>query len=116
MQGTTRIAFGTELCDFTTPHACLPMHRIPIKRITLAVLCAAPMAASAQEGITLKPQRSLLSLPAAREEPVPVFIEADRLEGHTEKEAQAEGNVQLRRAGQSVFADKLRYDSELQQL
>ena len=93
------------------------MHRIPINRITLAVLCAAPMAASAAEdGIALKPQRSLLSLPAARDEPVPVFIEADRLEGHTEKEAQATGNVQLRRAGQSVFADKLRYDTELQQL
>jgi LPS-assembly protein len=91
------------------------MHRIPIKRITLSVLCAMPMASAAQEGIALKPQRSLLSLPAARDEPVPVFIEADRLEGHNEKEAQAEGNVQLRRSGQSVFADKLRYDSELQE-
>ena len=93
------------------------MHRIPIKRVTLAVLCTIPMVASAaEEGLILKPQRSLLPLPAAREEPVPVFIEADRLEGQTEKEARAEGNVQLRRSGQSVYADKLRYDSQLQEV
>src|SRR6185503_9611388 len=51
----------------------------------------------------------------AREEPIPVFIEADKLEGHSEKEAQAEGNVQLRRLGQAVFADRLRYDASLQE-
>jgi LPS-assembly protein len=114
------------------------MHRIPIKRITLAVICALPMVAAAAEegilpipaaaaeagapatpaaaddGITLKPQRSLLALPP-RDEPVPVFIEADKLEGHTAKEAQAEGNVQLRRHGQSVFADRLRYDAQQQE-
>jgi LPS-assembly protein len=102
------------------------MHRIPIKRITLAVICAVPMLAAAaddgatptltvaDDGITLKPQRSLLALPP-RDEPVPVFIEADRLEGHTDKEAQAEGNVQLRRHGQSVFADRLRYDAQQQE-
>jgi LPS-assembly protein len=87
------------------------MHRIPIRRVTLAVLCVTPIAAvAAEDGIALKPQRSLMSLPAAREEPVPVFIEADRLEGTTEKEAHAEGNVQLRRSGQAVFADRLDYD------
>ena len=92
------------------------MHRTPIRRLTLAVICALPAAAGAQEGIRLKPERSLLSLPAAREEPVPVFIEADKLQGHGEKEAQAEGNVQLRRLGQAVFADRLRYDASLQEL
>ncbi|MDB5865258.1 MAG: organic solvent tolerance protein [Betaproteobacteria bacterium] len=92
------------------------MHRIPKKRITFAVLCAMPMlATAAEDGIILKPQRSLLSLPAAREEPIPVFIEADTLEGQTDKEARAEGNVQLRRAGQSVFADRLTYDAQRQE-
>jgi LPS-assembly protein len=94
-----------------------PMQRTPIKRITYAVLCAAPLASfAAEEGITLKPQRSLLSLPAARDEPTPVFIEADRLEGVGEKEARAEGNVQLRRSGQAVFADRVNYDSERQEV
>src|SRR5829696_8696525 len=93
------------------------MQRTPIKRITFAVLCATPIASfAAEDGISLKPQRSLLSLPAAREEPIPVFIEADRLEGTTEKEAKAEGNVQLRRSGQAVFADRLYYDAEREEL
>src|SRR5688572_29026987 len=116
---TTRIALAGELCDFSTH---VPMHRIRRKHITLAVLCALPLAAKAEdaakpgEGIQLKPSRSLLSLPAAREEPVPVFIEADRLEGETEKEARAEGNVELRRLGQSVYADRLRFDTPRQEL
>ena len=98
------------------------MHRTPRKRISLAVLCALPLAAQAEEaikpeaGIQLKPARSLLSLPGAREESVPVFIEADKLQGHADKEAEAEGNVQLRRQGQSVFADRLRFDASTQQL
>ncbi|MGZ5142139.1 MAG: LPS-assembly protein LptD [Burkholderiales bacterium] len=98
------------------------MHRTQTKRITLAVLCALPLVsqaeegASTQEGIKLKPERSLLSLPPERDESVPVFIEADRLRGHSEKETEAEGNVQLRRSGQSVFADRLRFESPQQEL
>jgi LPS-assembly protein len=41
---------------------------------------------------------------------VPVFLEADRLRGHTEREIEAEGHVKLRRRGQAVDADWLRYD------
>ncbi len=92
------------------------MHRNPIKQITLAVLCALPIAAAADEGISLKPQRSLLALPPAQNEALPVFIEADKLEGNTEKEARAQGNVQLRRQGQLIFADELRYDAAAQEL
>src|SRR4051812_25734046 len=89
------------------------MHRTPTKRITLAVLCAMPLAALAQEeGIRLKPQRSLLTLPASREEPTPVFIEADRVEGRGDKEAEAEGNVVLRRQNQIIYADKLLYGAD----
>ena len=105
------------------------MQRTPIKRITYAVLCAAPIAALAadegpalqaqrqsEDGIILKPQRSLMSLPVTREEPTPVFIEADRLEGVGDKEARAEGNVQLRRAGSAVFADRVQYDAVSQEV
>jgi LPS-assembly protein len=97
------------------------MHRTSRTRITLAVLCALPLASKAQEGATqdsikLKPELSLLALPPRTEESVPVFIEADRLRGHTETEADAEGNVELRRLGQSVFADRLHYDMPRQEL
>ena len=91
------------------------MHRIPIRRITLAVLCVVPMAAPAEEGIRLKPQRSLLSLPPVRDEPAPIFMEADRLQGHAEKETEAEGNVRVRRLGQTFSADSVRYEAPTQQ-
>src|SRR5687767_4876683 len=84
---------------------------ILIRRITLVVLCVAPIAAHAEEGIQLKTQRSLITLPAARNDPSTVFMEADRLEGHSEKETTAEGNVRVRRLGQSFSADWVRYDS-----
>jgi LPS-assembly protein len=95
------------------------MHRTRTARITLAVLCLVPLvpvAAHAEEGIQLKPQRSLLSLPPARDEPAPIFMEADRVQGHAEKETEAEGNVSMRRLGQSFSADWMRYDAPAQQL
>ena len=46
---------------------------------------------------------------AGSDEEVPVFIEADRIEGTQGLEVEAEGNVVLRRRGQAVFADQLRY-------
>lgn len=79
-------------------------------RVALAVLCSLPLAAAAQEGLQLKSQPSLMLAPPARTNDGPVFIEADRIKGHSEKETEAEGNVRLRRSGQAVFADWLRYD------
>jgi LPS-assembly protein len=98
------------------------MPRTPRKRVTLAVLCALPLTTQAEEGpapqdgMPLKAERSLTSVPAARAEPGPVFIEADQLQGHTEQEAIAEGNVQLRRSGQLILSDRLRYEAPQQQL
>ena len=92
------------------------MHRIRMRRITLAVLCVVPMAATAEEGIRLKPQRSLLSLPPAKDEAAPIFMEADRLQGHAEKETEAQGNVHVRRLGQTFSADSVRYEAPTQQL
>ncbi|HET7597560.1 MAG TPA: LptA/OstA family protein, partial [Burkholderiales bacterium] len=72
--------------------------------------CAIPLAATAQEGLQLKPQHALGLAPPADPSQLPVFLEADRLRGHSEKEIEAEGNAKLRRGGQSVFADWMRYD------
>jgi LPS-assembly protein len=70
-------------------------------------------AAAAEDGIQLKPQRFLLTLPPVRDEPAPVFMEADSLRGHAEKETEAEGNVTFRRLGQSISADWMRYETQL---
>jgi len=81
-----------------------------MKRASLAILCALPFAAGAETGLQLKMQRTLILTPPAAEENVPVFLEADRLQGHSERETEVEGRVQLRRRRQAVDADWLRYD------
>ena len=48
------------------------------------------MAAGAQ-GLKLKKQPTLMLLPPAPEEDLPIFIEAQRIEGHADREAQASG-------------------------
>ena len=92
------------------------MHKLELSRLTLAVLCALPLAAAAQQGLKLKPQPTLTLVPPATREDVPLFLDADRLQGHTEKETEAEGSVRLRTRGQAVYADRLRYDRPLDEL
>ncbi len=86
------------------------MHKLQIRRFSFAVLCALPLVAPAQEALKLKSQPGLTLVPPSNKDQVPVFLEADELRGHNEKETEAEGNVRLRRRGQAVFADRLRYD------
>ncbi len=87
-----------------------------MKRVFLAILCVTPLATGAETGIKLKLQRTLTTTPAASEEDVPVFLEADRLQGHSGKDTEVEGRVQLRRRGQAVDADWLRYDQSLNEV
>jgi LPS-assembly protein len=86
------------------------MHKVKTWGIPLAVLCAIPLAAGAQQGLQLKSQPTLMLLPPDTPEPLPVFLEADTLRGHAEKETEAEGSARLRKRGKAVFADRMRYD------
>jgi LPS-assembly protein len=92
------------------------MHKLPIIRITIAVSCALPVAAAAQEGLQLKPQRAIGLTPPSDPKALPVFLEADQVRGHGEKEIEAEGNAKLRRGGQSFFADWMRYEQAAEQI
>ena len=86
------------------------MQKLGITRLSLAVMCALPLAAGAQQGLQLKSQPTLMLIPPAPKEDVPLFIEADRLQGHHDQETEAAGGVRLRQRGQAVHADRLRYD------
>ncbi len=86
------------------------MQKLEISRISLAVLCALPLAAGAQQGLKLKPQPALTLAPPSNKEEVPLFLDADRLQGHNDRETEAEGNARLRTRGQAVHADWLRHD------
>lgn len=79
-------------------------------RIALAVICALPLLAGAEEGLTLKPQ-SLLLPPPDTAEALPLFMDADRIQGTQDRELEAFGNVRLRKRGQSFAADWMRHDT-----
>ena len=81
------------------------------KQLALAVLCALPLLAGADDGLTLKPQSRLLPLPETPED-VPLFVEADRIQGTQDKELEAFGNVRLRKRGQAFAADWMRHDTQ----
>lgn len=44
-----------------------------------------------------------------KDEPLPLFIMADHIEGTADELAEAQGNVELRKAGALIFADRLTY-------
>ena len=72
-----------------------------------------PQSPDAGLGLKLKLQQTLLPASGPRsDEELPVFVEADRLEGGVDRYIQADGNVVLRRRGEAVFADQLRYSLE----
>ncbi|MBI2294844.1 MAG: LPS-assembly protein LptD [Betaproteobacteria bacterium] len=86
------------------------MHKLEIRRISIAVLCALPLAAGAEQGLKLKSQPTLILIPPSVKDEVPLFLEADKVQGHNDKETEAEGGVRLRKRGQAIFADWLRHD------
>jgi LPS-assembly protein len=89
------------------------MKKLIITRLLLALGCALPLIVHAQQGLRLKSQPALLVMPPAVGDDLPLFFDADRVQGHQEGAIEAEGNVRLRRRGQAVSADWLHYDRQV---
>ncbi len=75
------------------------------------MLCALPLLAGADEGLKLKPQPGLLLIPPDNGDVVPLFVEADRIQGTQDKEIEAFGSARLRKRGQVFYADWMRHDT-----
>ena len=75
------------------------------------MLCALPLLASADEGLKLKAQPGLMLIPPDNGDVVPLFVEADRIQGTQDKEIEAYGNARLRKRGQAFHADWMRHDT-----
>ena len=86
------------------------MYKFQKRTLSLAVLCALPLAAQAQQGLKLQAQPALTLAPPDTQEETPLYIEADKLQGHNEREMEAEGDARLRKRGQAFFAEWMRYD------
>lgn len=92
---------------------CLRYPRYPCfsrSRMALALLCALPAAGFAQQGLQLRPQPSLIETPGAKEDATPMYMEGDRLQGHSDRETEAQGSARFRGRGQSIAADWMRHD------
>ncbi|MGQ0579467.1 MAG: LPS-assembly protein LptD [Betaproteobacteria bacterium] len=75
--------------------------------IVLLIYLLAPGAAADELGLKLKIQPALIPYSERSDELTPMFLEADRLQGHQERELEAEGHASLRKRGAAVFADYL---------
>jgi len=70
-----------------------------------------PLLAGADDGLTLKLGSRLLSPPETPED-VPLFVDADRIQGTQDKDLEAFGNVRMRKRGQAFAADWMRHDTQ----
>lgn len=81
------------------------------------LICSLVFSARAEDvGLKLKLQPNLIPYEQGEDDPVPLFVEGDRLSGHVDKEMQAEGSVRLRRRGEAIFSDFLFYSIPEQEL
>ena len=82
--------------------------------LTLALACSIPPAAAVaqDEGLRLKLEKHLRLAPTRPERDSAKFIEAERIEGHQDKNVTATGNVVLRQRGATIRADKVEYFAE----
>ncbi|MGH8768975.1 MAG: LPS-assembly protein LptD [Burkholderiales bacterium] len=86
------------------------MHRPRVASPIVLLICFLARGAAADEpGLKLKIQPALIPYSERSDEPTPMFLEADRLQSHQDRELEAEGNVTLRKRGAAVFSDYLYY-------
>jgi LPS-assembly protein len=86
------------------------MHRPRFASPIVLLICFLSSGAAADElGLKLKIQPALIPYSERSDEPTPMFLEADRLQSHQDRELEAEGNVSLRQRGAAVFSDYLYY-------
>src|SRR5690606_21112944 len=65
--------------------------------------------------LRLKLDRTFANLPKSDED-TPAFISAQRLEGQTANEIVASGKVEMRKLGQTIFADRVVYQQNSKEL
>jgi LPS-assembly protein len=61
--------------------------------------------------LRLRPQPAINLAPPPPGDTGAVFIDAERVRGHADRDTEAEGQVRLRKRGQTVFADWMRHDA-----
>lgn len=76
--------------------------------------CADDNASAATPALKPSPELKLYAVPPT--ESTPMFIEADRIQGHHDKELECFGDVRMRKLNESLFADYLLYNQETDEI
>ncbi len=93
------------------------MHRRRVAPALCLLICSLAVPARAEDvGLKLKLQPALIPYEQGGADDRPLFLEAERLQGHMEQEIEAQDSVRLRRRGQAIFADYLHYAFPEQEL
>ncbi len=83
----------------------------------LALVCALPALAVAEPDVVLRTQTTIVGVPGGQPGvTAPIYLEGDRMQGHSERETEALGNARARSRGQAIAADRLRYDARHNEL
>ena len=83
---------------------------LTVGRIGLAQTVVLPLQVGTAESLMLKPTGRLEeALPAVEPGNLPVFVTGDRMTGRPDLESVIEGNVELRKAGTVIRADRIEY-------
>lgn len=97
------------------------MPELHLRSFAFAAFCLISMAARAGDNassgtpaLKSSPELKLYAVPTT--ESTPMFIEADRVQGHHDKELECFGDVRLRKLNESLFADYLFYDQEADEI
>ena len=90
----------------------MTLHRIRWHAAAIALAFGAPCAGA--DGTELKLERRLLPPPPKLDRELVKFLHAQRIEGETEKELTATGDVELRQRGVAIRADRVDYDAQTQ--
>ncbi len=84
------------------------MHRFRVPSVALSlILCFAGGVYAEEPGLKLRMQPELIPYALGREDQTDLFIDADLIEGHQERDLQASGSVRLRKRGAAVFTDQI---------
>ena len=93
------------------------MHKYRLPPLgALVMLVIAAEAQAAGSGLGLKLDRELQPPPPAGNERLPVFIDADELRGHQERDFEARGAARFRTREKAVYADWLLYQSTTEEV
>jgi LPS-assembly protein len=86
-------------------------------RVGYAQTAVAPVDVSANQTLVLKPSgRMEEALSSAPTRSLPVFVSGERMSGRPDLDTLLEGNVEFRKAGTVIRADRMEYDQPTDQV